>query len=92
MPGRGKKIKGSTSSVIPKKRIRTAGKRPKSPPMSSTPSQEPLNDLDMTGRKAETENYALAIRVIELLIDISSLETMQHGMDERINAINVFQQ
>ena len=56
--------------------------KPQSPLVGSTPAQETLNDSDMTGCKAETENIALA-GVMDLLIDMSShLEATEHGMDE----------
>ena len=58
IPGRGKKSKGSTSSVTSKKRTRMATKSPQSSPMGSMPTQEPLNNLDVTSHKAETENSA----------------------------------
>ena len=54
MPGRGKKSKGSTSSVTAKKRTSTTANKPQSLPISSTPAQELLNDMDMTGHNGET--------------------------------------
>ena len=70
MPGRGKKSKGSTTNVTPKKKTRKAPNKPQSLPVGSTPAQAPLDDLDLTSHNAKTENTVLA-RVMDLLIDIS---------------------
>ena len=80
MPHRGKKSKGGPQPRSPLRR------EPEGPPkgrkVRSSPLQEPLNDLDISGHKVETEKDTLT-RVIDILIDIfNRLEVHEKGMEE----------
>ena len=70
MTGRGKISKGAIAMVTPKKRSRRATKRLQSPPIGSSPLQEPVNDLDMSGHEVGTQKDTLA-RVMHIFALIS---------------------